>query len=46
VLRDRARAIELAIELFNHNWTRIEQAARESLTHPSFDGNEIRLVMA
>lgn len=42
----RAPSRERAIELFKHNWQRIEQAARECLMHPSFDGNEIRLVMA
>jgi hypothetical protein len=40
-----AQSRERAMELFNYNWHRIEQAARESLAHPSFDGNEIRLVM-
>ena len=37
---------ERAIELFKHNWHRIEEVARECLAHPSFDGNEIRLVMS
>jgi hypothetical protein len=37
---------ERAVELFEYNWHRIEQAAREYLTHPSFNGNEVRLVMA
>jgi hypothetical protein len=37
---------ERAIELFQHNWQRIEQAARDCMAHPSFEGGEIRLVMA
>jgi hypothetical protein len=37
---------EQAVELFKYNWLRIEQAAQEYLAHSSFDGSEIRLVMA
>jgi len=37
---------ELATELFKHNWHRIERAAQECLADPSFEGSEIRLVMA
>jgi hypothetical protein len=37
---------ERAMELFKYNWNRIEQAARECLALPSFEGTEVRLVMA
>jgi hypothetical protein len=37
---------EHAMQLFSHNWHRIEEIARECLADHLFDGCEIRLVMA
>jgi hypothetical protein len=37
---------ERAMQLFEHNWHRIEQVARECLTDSAFETGEIRLIMA
>jgi len=37
---------ERAMQLFQHNWNRIEEVARECLADNSFEAGEIRLLMA
>lgn len=36
---------ESAMQLFQHNWNRIEEVARECLADHSFEAGEIRLLM-
>ena len=42
----RAPSREDAIELFQYNWTRIEETARECLIQRSLEQSESRLIMA